>query len=562
MKEIYIDLMEQILSAYTKEHILRYFDEVKRDGITEHGFPRLTANIGILISHGRRKDLLPLFVEMMSFCCKMFLRPYVKAANEFSVREIIGCILEVERAELVPADVLRGWKADLAAIVPKECYNKYERSLAGKTRNWAIFMTLSELFRQNLGLCDAREFMDVHLSHQFQWLDENGMYMDHEACDVHQPMTYDLVSRGLFALLLHYGYDGKYRACMEECLKKSGLLTLKMQSSNGELAFGGRSNQYLHNEAWLVTNLEYLASQYAKEGDLDLAKTFKAAAARALDVTKEWLAKSPIRHIKNRYPQVSSYGCEGYGYFDKYMITAASFLYTAYLVCDDSIPVEQIPDLVPTVWQTSDHFHKIFLKSGGYALEFDTNADPRYDASGLGRVHRAGAPSVICLSVPCPKTPIYNVDSEQPCALSLCAGVRVNGEWSFACDGGAEYETLGLCEGETQASAKLLCRIAGQPALAEEYVVDFKGVSVRVTGPGELSYLLPALCSDGAEESEITLQGNVLTVSYHGWICRYTASGEILDTGKVCCNRNGHYRAFSFCGAEELSLRIEILPRL
>ena len=57
MKKRYLDLMETALSAYADAHILRYFNEVKEKGLTEHGFPRLTANIGILIAHGRRADL-------------------------------------------------------------------------------------------------------------------------------------------------------------------------------------------------------------------------------------------------------------------------------------------------------------------------------------------------------------------------------------------------------------------------------------------------------------------------------------------------------------------------
>ncbi len=103
MKERYIILMEKALSAYTDEHILRYFNDVKTNGLTEHGFPRLTANIGILIAHGKRRDLLPLFMEMMEVCCDMFLRPYVQAGNEFSVREIVCCIKELEDAEAVEA---------------------------------------------------------------------------------------------------------------------------------------------------------------------------------------------------------------------------------------------------------------------------------------------------------------------------------------------------------------------------------------------------------------------------------------------------------------------------
>ena len=67
-KERYIELMAAALSAYTDEHIESYFERVKKEGITEHGFPRLTANIGILLCRGYRKNLYPIFLEMMDFC--------------------------------------------------------------------------------------------------------------------------------------------------------------------------------------------------------------------------------------------------------------------------------------------------------------------------------------------------------------------------------------------------------------------------------------------------------------------------------------------------------------
>ena len=88
MNPRYLSVMSASLSAYPDSHIRRYFDEVKRNGLTEHGFPRLTANIGILLRHGIRTDLAPLFREMMDLCCTEI--PRVKAANDFSVREIRG----------------------------------------------------------------------------------------------------------------------------------------------------------------------------------------------------------------------------------------------------------------------------------------------------------------------------------------------------------------------------------------------------------------------------------------------------------------------------------------
>ena len=51
-REIYLDLMERVLGAYSSEHIDSYTRDTERDGIREHGFARLTANIGILLAHG------------------------------------------------------------------------------------------------------------------------------------------------------------------------------------------------------------------------------------------------------------------------------------------------------------------------------------------------------------------------------------------------------------------------------------------------------------------------------------------------------------------------------
>ena len=65
-KRDYIDLIDKTLDAYSTEHILRYFSEVKEKGITEHGFPRLTANLGILIANGKRDSLIPLFCESVN----------------------------------------------------------------------------------------------------------------------------------------------------------------------------------------------------------------------------------------------------------------------------------------------------------------------------------------------------------------------------------------------------------------------------------------------------------------------------------------------------------------
>lgn len=548
--------MEKTLSAYTVEHINGYFDKVRQDGLTEHGFPRLTADIGILISHGRRCDLLPLFIEMMDFCCKTI--PHVKAANDFSVREIICCLWEVERSGILPKSNTDRWRAQLSEIEPTECYDKFARTPTDSVRNWALFTALSEYFRQCAGLCDSSEFIDIQLASQLQWIDENGMYMDNAKTDVHQPIMYDLVPRGLFSLLLHFGYRGKYFEQIDSLLKKSALHTLKMQSAIGEMAFGGRSNQFLHNEGWLSAIFEYESGRYAREGNTVLAAEFKQGAKKAVQLTEHWLSKSPIRHIKNRFPTESGYGCERYAYFDKYMITTASNFYAAYLMCDDSISADANESEICDTFVTSEHFHKVFMRCGDYSAELDTNADPHYDASGLGRLHRFGAPSAICLSVPCPSSPKYKIDMADNVALSLCPGILIDGAPHFATGKETKYRLISTHTESGIAQSDVECAFPNGKAVFVSYALSNCGLRINVRGDGEILFMLPAFSFDGESSTDISFDDSSLSITYEGYACRYTTDGEIWDIGRLGANRNGHYRAFCARSTDSLHINVEI----
>lgn len=555
MRKRYIDLMEKALSAYTNDHLRAFCDKEKKEGISDHSFARLTANIGILITHGRRKDLLPLFLEMMDFCC--YCTPRFKIESDFSVREIVNCIEAVEKAKIVETTRVDTWKREIASIQPYECYTRIAKDPDEVIFNWALFTAVSEYRRNVAGLGETAEIIDIQLATQLKHLDENGMYRDGIH---HAPVVYDLVARGLFAILLHLGYRGKYRNAIDEAIKKAALHTLKMQSVSGEIPFGGRSNQFIHNEAWLSLILEYEATRYKKMGNLALAGKFKAAANRAVDVVERWLSTEPIYHIKNRYPTESKYGCEKYAHFNGYMIAVASFLHEAYLICDDSIAATAFDVTTPVAWQTSEYFHAAYLRAGGYALQFDTVADVKYDANGLGRVHRKGAPSALCMSLSCPATPNFTVDiPSRP--LSLCAGVREESGWHFVCDGDVTYAlSEHRADGEV-AVATMAARFESGKQVTEHYTVSKDGVEIALCGTGKIAYLLPALTFDGEMHTEIRTEENALCVTYQGWTCRYVTNGEIIDLGYTAPNRNGHYRAFAATGKDVLRVKIKIFRR-
>ncbi|MBQ3126949.1 MAG: hypothetical protein IJC15_07750 [Clostridia bacterium] len=550
MNERYLCLMDRTLDAYSVEHIVRYFADVRENGLREHGFPRLTANMGILIAHGRRAELKPLFLKMMDFCCAQI--PQVSAANEFSVREILFCIMELERAGAVEAERIAGWKEELAKIDPFSCYDNIAHSPEDKVHNWACFALVSEWVRQMMGLCDATEFINIQLPTQLRLFEEMGMYRD-----PHNPMVYDLVPRGLLSILLHFGYRGKYYHEIDDLLRRAGLLTLEMQSVTGEIPYGGRSAQFLHNEPWMALIFEFEARRYAAEGKMELAGRFKHAVKLALDNVELWLSRTPIRHVKNRFPTETRYGCEKYAYFDKYMITAASFLYGASQMCDDSIPMSDAAPRTAAV-QTSRHFHKVFLRAGEYFAELDTDADPHYDASGLGRVHRAGAPSPICLTVPCPAEPNYHVNTDAPFGFAIGPAVRCDGGWLDGTAAVWAVESLG--HDEASARAVFTVEIGGR-TVKMTVCVTADGVSLVAEGEGEVALLLPAFAFDGEIYPEIAAEAHVLTVTYDGWQCRTVTDGVPVDTEAVARNRSGHYRVFRAVGQGSVTAKIAILPR-
>ena len=70
MKNDYLDIMARVVEVYSGNRFDDYIDNVKEHGITEHGFPRLCANIGILMAHGRKLELKSRFDEMMELCCR------------------------------------------------------------------------------------------------------------------------------------------------------------------------------------------------------------------------------------------------------------------------------------------------------------------------------------------------------------------------------------------------------------------------------------------------------------------------------------------------------------
>lgn len=541
MKTRYLDIIERTLDAYTTEdldrEIARFEKVVAENGKTEHDFHRIAVNIALLNSMGRRMDLYPRMLKMMDLCFEGRIR-----VPDFTVRELAPILGVLEKSGLVEKERLEKWTAVLAAFDPFEGYRirTWAMPPEWKCTNIAAFNSAGEAARCGyLGL-DATPFIDRQLDRLMLSLDENGMFKDKAGYHV-----YDLVTRSHLCQILAYGYNGKYRAEIDEKLKKAGLLTLKMQSVTGEIPFGGRSIQFLHNEGLLCIVLEYEAVRYARLGDVETAGKFKAAAQKTAQYIMRMLEENPTHHNKNYYDDLQI-GCEGYAYFNKYMITLASWCYTAYLFADDAIEPTVAPaDEGGYFAMTSPKFHTAFANAGGYSLQWDLDARELviYDANGLGRVHHKDCPSNLLLSVPFSGEPRYNQEGKNPRPMSLCGYMEVSDLGTLCgADVPAKYTVVSYEERPDRIAVTLDADQKNGIIIRENYVISESGVEITLGSYGD-GFFLPILDFDGKEEPLIEETEGSITAQYKGCFARYTFEGEPLGY-ELYYNRNGRYRVY------------------
>lgn len=553
-KAQYLDLVETAVSAYTPEHMRRYLADVEKNGIQEHGFPRLAANLGVLVARGRRPGDKDLVRRMMDACCSQmatdFGRNGGRVGNDFSVKEVVLCLLELEKAGVFPKEVTDGWRAGVARAEPETTYSCRPKPGDKTSHNWAVFGGASEQLRTFAGLNGVKAYTEHHFADQMRFFDANGMYKD-----PHQPLVYDFVTRLQYMLALRYGYDGACRARLEELLLKAAEPTLLLQSTSGEIPYGGRSNQFLHAETHFAAVCEWYAAWFRQRGDLKMAARFRAAAARAVKSLDYWTRRPDLRHIKNRFPLATRHGCEGYGYFDKYMVTMGSWAYLGALFADESVPAAE-EDGGATAFATTEAFHIAVLKAGDYTVQYDAPCDGHYDANGVGRVQRRGAPPMLCLAVPCPAShpkPNYTFDLTNETALAVMPGWKTPEGWHYAYAGG-DYQLKGVSAADGRAHAAVTV------VRTLDWTVDVApdGVTTTLAGADELALTLPVFAFDGERRSAIRQDDRHLSVTFDGWTCTWETSGTFVDTGKLYANRNGHYRRFEARGAAPLKVGIKI----
>ena len=549
-KNIYLDIMDLALDAYSIEHLQQMTDSY-RDSIVEdiHAFSRLTAALGLLIAKGRRGEHKELWISMMDCCYRDMHRITGNMKLDFTTKEIMPVYKAM--SPYVDDAKKKHWLDDLEKIRPYENYRATLDFLPPeKLHNINIFNMVGEYLRQTEGLTDTTEYFQRHWPVQLEKFDANGMYRE-----PHTPILYDVAVRYSLELMFHFGYDGEFAGKLDKYMEKAAYFTLFMQSSNFELPYGGRSNQFLFGEAYVAGVCEYEARRYKAKGDMKTAGMFKRCARLTMGSVMRWIKETyPPKHNRNFYPVESNHGEECYAYYDKYMITLAVNSYLAFLYADDSIDEYPCPqECGGYVFETSEDFHKIFACCKGNFIQIDTCGDPHYDSTGFGRYHKAGVPSELGISVPFAKHPEYKV-SEGLCtdSVSLSIGWDTGeGQIQYLSDISEvichKLEVVECSDSVVRFNVTYTGEgIKGCSALVEKYTLDENGVCVTseaVDAAVDKIYCkVPVFRSNGKDEGSITdISNSTLSVRMNDCVYSVATDGCIKLSHRTIANRNGEY---------------------
>ena len=164
---------------------------------------------------------------------------------------------------------------------------------------------------------------------------------------------------------------------------------------------------------------------------------------------------------------------------------------------------------------------------------------------------------MICLSVPFTKKPSYTIDIKNETPFAILPGWKqADGSWAYAY--GPDYAVTQTKSGVGRAAATLSVARAGLTPLTWENNLSSAGLETVLAGADDLALTLPVLNFDGETRVEAKVGARSLAITFNGWMCRWETDGEIVDTGKIYANRNGHYSRFEARGKKRLTVKISI----
>lgn len=484
---------------------------------TQYATPAFALAAGAMVKYADRQDLLTPAVKALS-------RSIADLASGKSADGhadfYIPLIIHAHRLlnDIAPPEAVDAWQTLLSGLESTKDYNANLRNM-----NWNIVSTTGELLRRKDGLVADRlkdaqwAYLEDCLKNHLTAFSPLGMYKDPSF-----PMAYDAFARFYLEDLLADGaYDGKSAEKLVEILNNGELTTLMLLSPIGEWPNGGRSALHNWNEAQIAAICEMAANKW--KSNPALAGAFKHAAHLALASLNNWKRDSgELSIVKNRFEPDARMGFESYSYHSQYNLLPMAMLAVAYERADDVIEEKPTPaELGGYVFDLREDFHKIFAAAGGYYLEIDTKADPKYNATGIQRIHKTGA-----------AFPFINDSSagerdfgpSQPTKIPLSPGVVWEDDSKYR----VSLAIAKIQKSDLQIHQKspdlieftLKYTFMDDDTLLQTFIVSKSGVQCTETVNHPIvAFQLPALVDDGKEKPNFHSEKSRTTATFRG--CKF-----------------------------------------
>jgi hypothetical protein len=449
-----------------------------------------------------------------------------------------------------PAERREQWAAAIRSIDPEKInwYVEKPDKPIETLHNWTVYAAAGEGLRELCGLAhpdpavmSGRRFWDKYMRAQLAHFTDDGMYRDPG-----DPITYDMTTRLQFATPLAFGLTASIESRLHELLRRGALAELLYASPDGLAPFGGRSAALNFQECIFAAIGELEARRY-RDHNPRLAGAFKRHARLGVKNVLRWFEMEPHRHIKNGFPPEQMHGCEAYAGYAVYSCFAASCLGLAALFADESITEAATPaEIGGYVVRFSPAFHKVIASAGLTQIEIDTAADPKYDATGLGRFTAASIPIELGLGMPFPATPNFNLPAELKPTQPLAIGPawKVGDHWVSLAGLSEGLSSTLTIEDESLAGVRFHIEYRhGETVIRESYKLIDRwltlAVSVEVAGrpPERIRMTVPRLKSNGRPTAE-PMSGDEVYVIYEP-----QCGGR---EEKPVANRHGIYRPLTF----------------
>lgn len=472
----------------------------------------------------------------------------------------------------VPAERSARWRAQLAKVDADKAYFLPRSSF----NNWTLKGAAGEFLRAKMGLTDL-SYTDACLEFQRHFFTEAGMFNELKA------FAYDGFPRYVLTGMLEKGYRGAQFEFYRDRCWRGAWSQLFLQSAHGEGPTGGRSTHHVWNETQITAMSEIYAAHYARAGRLAEAGAFKRAARLAFQASLAWRQPDgTATMVKNHFPPTERFGYHNYSYVSNYNLYACAMLVTAAMVADETIAEKPAPADVGGYVLEAPGFDMVFANAAGHSLQYCTQGDMLYQATGLNRLHLRGAPSAFGPSDPVvnrgfPETNdwgfVFATDELKPVPVELARKMSP----AFLAVGPAWFDAKGE---ETRLSAYPHARWFGAPptdpdlephgkltvleatperirfradfavrggTVSETLTLDAAGLrgdtELKVRGAERGRLTFPALAYDGRDQVAQQLSGNRLALRLPSGGVEFTVlapAGVTLTTGpEKLRNRSG-----------------------